>query len=359
MKRLLALILCAVMLLTAGCSGGEKPTSPTEATEFKEITVGNKLRKELDSFVEKRGIEGVLSLRQNGKTVYERYSGEDENGKRLGSDTNMFIASVSKQFCAAAVMLLSERGKLSLSDTLGKYFPEYKHEITLKHLLSMRSGLRQLETDDGGLAVELGDDAEKNIETVKNYILAQEPAAKPDTKYDYNNLNYLLLALIVEKASGQGYIDFLRENIFDPLGMNQTGSIEEVRAGAKWVKGIKSDSEILRMNPAGIPLGCGDLVSTADDMDKWMTGLRSLKIVNEKSLKEMTADHSPEKDISYGYGLQALYGSGYGHPGRISYYTSLDFIDPENGLRLFVCSGDAVDGIESFPQEFFGKFFGE
>ena len=124
MKQAVALILMlAVLLSVTSCSTAPKSESKEEAT------AAAKTDAELAAYIDKKladiKYDGVIYLTHNGNVVYQRATGTDANGDPLTIDTSMYIGSVSKQFCAAAIMILRNQGKLSVDDTIDKYFPEY------------------------------------------------------------------------------------------------------------------------------------------------------------------------------------------------------------------------------------------
>ena len=124
MKKLLAFIFSIVLALSAvACTNGNSDSS--EAVETTAKTIVNDIKENMDSTLKKKNFEGIVYLTQNGSVVYQSATGKDKNGADLTVDTTMYIGSVSKQFCAAAIMLLRDQDKLSVDDTLDKYFPEY------------------------------------------------------------------------------------------------------------------------------------------------------------------------------------------------------------------------------------------
>ena len=122
--------------------------SDSDSSKTEETTAAEKTDAELSAYINDKladiKYDGVIYLTHNGNIVFQRATGTDENEEPVTIDTSMYIGSVSKQFCAAAVMILRNQGKLSVDDTIDKYFPEYERgrDITVKHLLTMRSGIR-------------------------------------------------------------------------------------------------------------------------------------------------------------------------------------------------------------------------
>lgn len=346
MKKILSVILCCVLALSfTACSGGE--TNEVTSTEPTQVAVPTlteekkeKLANKLDDF------EGIAYFTQNGEVVFSHAKGKDECGNDLTVDSPMYIASISKQFCATAVMMLKEQGKLSVDDTIDKYFPEYElgKDITIKNLLTMRSGIPEMiENENMDYFKDLSSEktADENITIIEEWVFSQSLKFDPDTSYEYSNTNYFLLSEIVEMVSNQDYYDFIRKNIFEPLNMEHSGFIKDVRGNEFYSKSLTYDSlygEVSGLESlldGLLSKGAGDIVSTAPDMDKWMTGLVSGEIITVESYREMIADYSPDCGDHYGYGLSGMYKKGIGHTGYIGEYLSIDYINEEYGCNFF------------------------
>ena len=248
-------------------------------------------------------------------------------------DSPMCIGSNSKQFCAAAILMLRDQGKLSLEDTLEKYFPEYTlgKDITLHDLLSMQSGIAR---DPIGLAENIeqyyGQSAEQNMAAIKEWVFSQPLQFTPGTQFEYSNVNYNLLSCVVEQVSGQRYPDFIRQNIFEPLGMDHSFFVEEINDHPQC--GITCENLEYYGLVAGLAQGAGNIVATVGDMDLWMTALQGGRVVSVESFREMTTGHA----AAYGYGLERGFRGGWGHGGFIGTYTSQLYFNEEYGYQLFV-----------------------
>lgn len=350
MKKLLAFILSIVLALSAvACSNGKSDSS--EAVETTAKTIVNDIKENMDSTLKKKNFEGIVCLTQNGSVVYQSATGKDKNGADLTVDTTMYIGSVSKQFCAAAIMLLRDQGKLSVDDTLDKYFPEYTNgkDITLKNLLSMRSGIPDMVNDGSVNGISPDNTETENTAAIKDWIFSQQLMFEPDSSYEYSNSNYFLLGNIVEQVSGQSYCDFIRKNIFEPLDMTHTGFVDEVKDSPTWADSLIYDPSMTDSVVYGLTKGAGDIASNAPDMDKWMTGLSGGKVISLDSYREMTADYSPDFAAQYGYGLSGCFDGGVGHSGAIGTYTAMDYINEEHGYNLFIASNSSYMDIESLP----------
>ena len=353
MKKTLSLILVALLLgsCCACSSDSNTDTSPTSTvqsettteniTDTSALTVATttvndeKIQKALEK-LEEYEFEGVVYVTKDGNPYFSFAKGTLEDGTPITLDTPMPIGSVSKQFCACAIMLLQEQGKLSVNDTLEKYFPEYTtgKDITLHNLLSMRSGIHEMNFD----LTSVDKTAKENTTALLEDIFSRKLTSPPDKMFEYINANYFLLGNIVEKVSGKTYIDFLRENFFEPLGMTHTGSIDELPNKPQWADGhtyTQIDSQ------PGLTKGAGDIISNCSDMHLWLEALYTGKSISSESYKAMTTSHSSE--IPYGYALNLNYeGDGIGHAGLIGSYTAQDYISETHRMTIFMDSNTVM-----------------
>lgn len=333
----------AVLLSVTSCGTAPNKTEQTGGT-----TVSAKTDADLSAYINSKladiKYDGIIYLTHNGNIVYQRATGTDANGEPLTIDTSLYIGSVSKQFCAAAVMILRDQGKLSVDDTIDKYFPAYDKgsDITIKHLLTMRSGIRDTVGEGFANTLPYGNTEEENTSLIKEWLFSESLLFEPGSSFRYSNTNYFLLADIVEQVSGQYYNDFLREHIFDPLDMKHTGLITEIPDSPAWAETLIFDNDVEEVKIKGVAKGAGDIVSNAPDMVKWMEGLSSGKIVSPDTLREMTQDYSPDAGARYGYGLTPMFAGGVGHEGAISTYSSIDYFNPESGYCFF-CDANGSD----------------
>lgn len=352
MKKLLAVILCCMMLLSVtACSeksAQKNETSSADTAENTTVVITDEMKEKMDKGLDKIDFEGIICITHNGEIVYESVTGEDEKGNALTLESPMFVGSVSKQFCATAIMMLKEQGKLSVDDKLEKYFPEFENgkDITLKNLLTMRSGICEFNFAD-----EVNDDSSKQeiLDSMKKYVFSQELEFEPDSKLEYRNTNYILLSDVVEQVSGMSYNDFVRENIFTPLGMSDSGFASEVTDSPFYSQHLTLDTLHGGYVEATVARGAGDIVTTAPDMEKWMTGLSCGKLVSKESYAEMTTNYSNDNAYAYGYALQGAYSSGWSHTGRIGTYTAYDYMNPQEGYNLFAVTNKDNMQLASLP----------
>ncbi len=324
---LLSLILVLSLLFPASCSESKKDNKTPESSSRKLVKKYNKKLKELS-------FKGGIYVSAKDKIFLNKGVGyADEELKIKNNETTLFfIASVTKQFTASAVMLLRERGKLSLNDKIVKYFPKYKYgkDITINDLLRMRSGipdymnmkLNKLFPKDYNPEKH---SAAENRKHIKKAVLNFPLSFKAGTDFEYTNSGYFLLAEIIEKVSKTSYKDFLRKEIFDKLEMNSTGFIDENLDNKNLAKPYYSGEVNNYYKIKGMTFGCSDMISTAPNLAKWAKAFSSCKVITKSSLGIMK---SVGKNKDYGCGLyvsgDCVYHSGSFTPYRSSLFTALD-----------------------------------
>jgi CubicO group peptidase (beta-lactamase class C family) len=255
-----------------------------------EIT--SEIDKHMNLAVETGKFSGSILVARNGKVLISKGYGMANRELNVPNTPQMKfrIGSLTKQFTAMAIMILQERGKLSVQDSVCKYVPECPRdwaEITVHQLLTHTSGIQDLLTfPDFGQTMALPSPVAQTIERFKNKPLE----FRPGTKFKYSNSGYVLLGYIIERASGQSYEAYLRENIFEPLKMSSSGNdhndliIKNRAAGY-----TKRDGDIINALyiDMSIPTGGGSLYSTVEDLFLWDQGLYTEKLVTKKSLAAM------------------------------------------------------------------------
>jgi CubicO group peptidase (beta-lactamase class C family) len=221
------------------------------------------------------------------------------------------IASITKQFTAAAVLNLLEEGTISLSDSVVKFIPEFPNgeRILIHQMLNHSSGIpTMINTEQLLEEVEKFSEGRSLEEAEIAYISSLPLRFEPGNSFLYSNSAYFLLSVLVERASGKRYDEYLRTNFFEPLGMNNTGyDYNEYDSG--WGLPYYSDSYVIdlsRVRPADwvdrrLPGGAGGLYSTVYDLYLWDRALSSGKVLSESSLRLM---QSPSNELfEAGYGV--------------------------------------------------------
>ncbi len=220
--------------------------------------------------------------------------------------TNYRLASITKQFTAAATLLLAENGRVSLEDPVRKWLPglpESADGAVIRNLLTHTSGLPDFED-----LIPAGRYAQLHDEDVLGLLEAEDRRYfAPGTNYRYSNSGYVLLALIVERASGSTFSRFLRQRIFLPLGMHNTMAYEGgtalpfrafgySAAGHSWVR---TDQSV-----TSATLGDGGIYSSVEDLAKWDAALRTGRLLRPESLQLAFRASTPTDDaaVQYGFG---------------------------------------------------------
>ena len=243
----------------------------------------------VNDYLKRKQIPGcALMVRYNGEVVLSQGYGlaNLEHAVRATAHTVFQSGSMAKQFTAMAVMMLVEQRKLSLDDAIAKYLsvPKTWSGITVRHLLTHTSGLG---------------DYPENFSLQKDYtedellkmIAAQPLSFAPGEKWSYSNLGYVILGILIHKVTLEFYGDFLRKNVFDPLGMNQTRVISESdiipnrAAGYRLVDGALKNQQWVA--PSVNTTADGSLYFTIEDLAKWDEALETGKFLSHAGYEQM------------------------------------------------------------------------
>jgi CubicO group peptidase (beta-lactamase class C family) len=257
---------------------------------------------------------GAIAVVKNGKRIYEATYGMAnlEKGQRINSETQFWIASVTKQFTAAAIYLLASTGKLDVKQPVTKYLtglPKIFNEVTIDHLLHHTSGIR-----DGFVLTALSKkpESEYTNENVLKYLSNQkEINFTPGAQYEYNNSGYVLLAMIIEKVSNETYPEFLLFHIFMPAGMNNTYVTGKYDINEKLATGYKNNNGSFQATHfSGNTYGSTGIITNLRDLELWAAQFQSLSSTNRfntvfNHMKE-TAKLNNGQAIAYGGGIEKL-----------------------------------------------------
>jgi D-alanyl-D-alanine carboxypeptidase len=240
------------------------------------------------------------------------------------TETVYEIGSNTKQFTAAAIMMLVEEGKVHLEDAITKYFPEAPeawHGITIRHLLSHTSGIQNhvaiphwLDVFRTNLAFETAPSRDELLKMFFKLPLEFQPGET----WAYDNTGYYLLGIIIEKASGKPYWQFLDERIFKPLGMTATRGTDPRPIVPNRASGYEWKNDRFENRPILLPaiaFSAGSLLSTVEDMAKWDAALSSEKLLKKSSLDQMwTAPMTNDgADAPFNYGFGWFIDNYHGH----------------------------------------------
>ncbi len=250
-----------------------------------------------------------ISVAREGRVILNKgYGKADLEHDVPSTDVSIFrIASVTKQFTAAAIMRLAEQDTLSLDDDITKYvdYPTHSKTVTIRHLLTHTSGIKNYTDVPGFFETTTRDlSPEKVLDPVRNLPFDFEPG----TKWAYSNTNYHLLGMIIERVSGVPYAKYLQDEFFRPLKLTHTrydtaSDVIPGRArGYGVIDGKPVNAQYLSMT---IPYAAGGLLSSAGDLVRWQLALISGKVVSPESYKQMTtpAKLADGSSAQYGFGL--------------------------------------------------------
>jgi CubicO group peptidase (beta-lactamase class C family) len=309
---------------------------------------------ELMTELYKKGdFNGTILVAENGNIIYDTAFGFGNFITRepLNDSSSFYLASVSKQFTAMAIMILKEQNKLSYYDTLTKYFPEfpaYANNITIRHLLTHTSGLPDYFSMDN--LYRPG----SNNEDVLNTLIAQKKLNfYPGDRFSYSNSGYVMLAMIVEKVSGKPFNVFMKEFIFDPVGMKNTLVYDSTKPVIRnRAVGFNKDGELDDYDI--LTAGDGGIYSTTQDLYLWDQSLYKNKLVDSSTLAE--AFHETKLNNGspsyYGFGWVIIRNANnkiVHHSGGLNGYRTAIYRDMENhnSIIMLTNKGDAanVEGI--------------
>lgn len=315
------LLLCALMF-TAGYA--QTPDKAKLDLFFNRLAENNKAM-------------GSISVNKDGNVFYSRAIGYSQiNGaekKPVSETTKYRIGSITKMFTASMVFQLVEEKKLNLTDTLDKFFPQIPNaqKITIAQMLGHRSGIYELTSD---AEFRSWKSQAKTKEEIVALIAKGKPAFEPGAKAEYSNSNYVLLGQIVEKVGGTSYQDALKQRITSKIGLKDTylgtGFAEPSKNEGfsyNYVGDWKQETE----THLSIPGGAGAMISTPNDLTKFIQALFDGKIVSKESLEQM----KPKE--KYGMGINSFpFGDKtfYGHGGGIDGFRSILVYYPEEKLAL-------------------------
>ncbi len=340
MKKYLSII-AAILLLTNISSASTN-------------NIKSKLNNAASEYIENRFMNGVYRIEDGKSVLLKGANGHAsiEEKRNLIENEIMPIASATKTFTAVCILKLQERGLLNVHDKISKHLgkdsdiwkdgkmPAWADVLTIHNLLTHRSGLAEYffkaKLDEKKLHNEINKD-------IANYAAGKELSMTPGQKHDYNNTNFVLLGLIIEKVSGSSLNDFYVNNIFKPLNLKNTrligkdeaikGQKDPASEPAPWRYFITpAGTKQPMINPAKAPIlmfpfADGGIASTTEDLIKWLKALHGGKVLSKASYKQMTTGYY---DVPSKTGVSSKMGYGV-------YISTL-----ENGNKVYHHAGNAM-----------------
>jgi CubicO group peptidase (beta-lactamase class C family) len=256
------------------------------------------------------GFSGAVLVAREGRVVFRHAFGDANRELAVPNSpaTKFRIGSVSKQFTAAAVLLLAQRGNIQLTDPIHKHLPDWPpawNKVSIHHLLTHTGGLPRLTTrammDVSGLSAP----PLPSFRSVRDLFAPGEELqpldAEPGERWSYSNVGYIVLGMLVAKVSGQGFCDFVAQEIFRPLKMADSGCEDRGVIIPNRASGYNRDGGTLINAPyvdVGLTGGAGALYSTVDDLLRWDRALNATTLLSAESTARLFTATANE----YGYG---------------------------------------------------------
>lgn len=300
----------------------------------------------MEAIVQKRvaahEFSGAVLVAQRGQPLFDRAYGLANHEWEIANtpSTRFRIGSITKQFTAVSILLLEERGKLKLTDFVSRHMPDTPaswSKITLQHLLTHTSGLTNV-TDLPEFMLW------KNSPSTVTQMVARFSDLpldfQPGERHAYSNSNYLVLGLIVERASGQRLGEFLRQHVLDPLGLQDSGLDSNLTILPRRAAGyIHRNGQYLNAphSDMSVPHGAGAMYSTTHDLWRWSESVFVDKLLTPASRAKLL---TPEKD-GYALGVRVHTARGHKlieHGGAIAGFASALRYYPDDGLTVVVLS---------------------
>lgn len=317
----------------------------------------------VQNYVDNRSFMGAVLVAEGEQIVISHGCGYADLDWSIPNtpDTRFRIGSLTKQFTAASILLLQERGQLELNVPIKTYLPDAPStwdKVTVYQLLTHTSGIPNF-TGTAGFDTykRQSHSPEESVRLVRDKPLDFDPGVK----FYYSNSNYVLLGEIIERVSGMPYGGFLRQNIFVPVGMTETGMDSDSAILPRRAQGYESTAEGFRHSDyisMTVPYSAGSLYSTVGDLLKWERALFGGKVVSASSLRSMTTANLNE----YGMGLfirNAGHHELITHDGSIEGFESSLNYYPERQLTIVVLGNVRTDAPSKIAAQLGKVAFGE
>jgi len=351
------------VLAAAGSIGSVGSMAQTENMSVD--TMDPALRARVDRIasqvLEQRGIPSAsIAVVRGGKVIYTQAYGLAHLNPDVKATPEMrySIGSVSKQFTAAAILILQEQGKLSLDDAVGKYVPGLTrgNEVTIRQILSHTSGYQDYWPEDYLMTPMMKPEtAQQILDTWAKKPLDFEPG----TKWQYSNTNFVIAGEIVEKVSGQKLMDFLGEHIFHPLGMKSVWDSDEIKLTAPdatpYVRAALGPLRLAPKEGRGWMFAAGELAMTPHDLALWDESLIARTVLKPESYKQMFTEVKLKdgKGTHYGLGVKVTERDGHRsieHSGEVTGFVSDNEVLVDDGVAVVVLTNHMAGGAGEIAQ---------
>src|SRR5215813_8907430 len=339
MRRINLLCCAVIIIVTTACQVLAQAQLPQEMRD--------RIDKVATDALAKTGVPSAsIAIVKDGQIAYVKAYGDARLEAKTPATPEMrySIGSISKQFTAAAMLLLQEQGKLSLDDKVAKFIPDLTraNEVTIRQLLSHTSGYQDYWPQDYVMPMMLQPVTAQKIMD----MWAKKPLDfDPGTKWQYSNTNYVIAGVIIEKVSGMPLLKFLQQKVFTPLDMTSVMDIDQEKLGDTDPTGyMRYALGPLRSAPKegkGWLFAAGELAMPALDLAKWDISIMDQKLLKPASYRELGADVSLKSGLATSYGLGVSVGSQAGHRtlshgGEVSGFTAQNNVFPDDRAAVVV-----------------------
>ena len=386
-KKLISILLGTAVLVCSACSCGSRtetevtaepttvqPTTTANTTQPEKLSTDdteiqlatyNQVRlkensdavmKQFDDYISGKKFSGVVYSKIGSDFEYISQTGQAvvEEHKSNSVNTQYYVGSLTKQFTSAAIMKLAEDKKLSVDDKISKYFDDYKYgeEITIKNLLTMTSGIPSYTCPDGSIDCNFytdsrvkgydlkKDDVNHNKAVILDWILNQKLRFEPNSRFGFSDSNYYLLGKIIEKVSDTSYEDYIKQNIFAPLGMKSS----TFNNANDLAEGYDGSDNCKWLYYGGVGYSSSGLITSVSDILKWLNAFDDYKIISEESVEEMCTPYLE----NYAYGF-FVYRDRIFQPACLGQYNSmLEFTRSESEIFIAVSNYNYSDPVHLF-----------
>lgn len=355
-------VLLSVLLLILTCAFNQKLLARNSGvfTPTNSAIIAEQIDSLMQGYDYYKRFSGSVLVAHKDQVLYAKSFGyADAEKGELNQNSSVYgIGSLTKQFTAAAILKLAEEDKLSINDNLSGFFPglgEETEKITIHHLLSMSSGINEdfsrSKTYDLSNVI-FPEETPIGIQQLVYYFNELSLDFNPGTRFDYSNMNYILLAAIIEQVSGQTYQDYLNNTFWLPLQMHSTAFGQ-----------FNADKSLLSQPYLGLPntneappiwhdswlVGAGGVFTSVYDLHQWFQALRNQNVlrvdINAKLFEKYT--NSGKDHYGYGWDIATRNGSSYiSHPGGTLGYVSEAGFYPDQELYVIVLSNHTHDLLE-------------
>ncbi|MDX1700950.1 MAG: serine hydrolase domain-containing protein, partial [Melioribacteraceae bacterium] len=302
------------------------------------------------SYVKTNDFSGCVLVARNDSILFSGCYGKANFSFDIDNTegTKFKVGSISKQFTAAAILMLEEKGLLSTNDPITKYFPAktISNDLTIHHLLTHTSGLVDIyDLQDFYSFPCIG----VNSVEIVDMVLDQKPYFNPGERYQYSNGGYVVLARIIEMVSGQAYEDYITNSIFKVLGMNSSGSGGKNEVVKNLAIGYDpyGYSDVIESEDIDyLAKGAGSLHSSCGDLLIWINSLKDRAILSKESYTKFFENYGN----NYGYGISVYKSFGkevFGHDGRITGFIG-DYLHYIEDNISIIITGNIQTGVADF-----------